>query len=262
MKGLSNIARYRSLRIGPYRLRHNSGMNPGPSPQDDLEKDLRASIKDLNTTIEENPQTAPFMFLTIRNLTWLGLVGLFGSSYFDFGSELALGYLVAKATGKFRQPANVALAAALSYRYPILSEVKVSSLLTGGVVMPPDSKTSDGLQQKLQQFVKMTSDPIDKYGFSYFLSGRINVFATIASTGLAFRYGFNVTEILTSLGVSESLQAGGGAMGAATLTNIILLPVHLAMLIYVTPLTGAYAQLIQTLIRKSSERRRKYRNAP
>ena len=44
-----------------------------------------------------------------------------------------------------------------------------------------------------------------------------------------------VPETLKYLGISESLQAGAGALGAATLTNTLLTPVHVVMLPYMIP---------------------------
>jgi hypothetical protein len=37
------------------------------------------------------------------------------------------------------------------------------------------------------------------------------------------------------LGVTETIQNGAGAMAAATLTNIVLMPAHLTALTYMSP---------------------------
>ena len=37
------------------------------------------------------------------------------------------------------------------------------------------------------------------------------------------------------MGISDGMQTGAGAMGAATLTNVLLTPVHLGLLMYVVP---------------------------
>ena len=44
---------------------------------------------------------------------------------------------------------------------------------------------------------------------------------------------------LTYMGVSDGIQSTAGAMGAATLTNVILTPVHLSLLSFAVPMIAA-----------------------
>lgn len=60
-------------------------------------------------------------------------------------------------------------------------------------------------------------------------------------SGLPF---FQVPGTLAYLGISNDLQNGAGAMGAATLTCVALTPLHLAVMPYLVPSILSYRERI------------------
>jgi hypothetical protein len=166
----------------------------------------------------------------MRSGTWYVLAGLY-SQTFSLGPELAIGYLAAKFTGKFRQPLNLTVAAILANQFPVLRKIKGSALL--GVVQVPPPKTE--IERKVSAALEWFRGPVDNYGFSLFLASKFNIALTIIGTGVAIKYGVDVSEILSCFGVNETLQNGAGAMAMATLTNMVLLPGHLWVLTMIAP---------------------------
>lgn len=165
--------------------------------------------------------------------------------------ELAVGYFVTKCTSKFRQPANLGLAAILSKAFPILTEINSKSLV--GVLSPSDvgirprrndrsdshnssnSTSSSVSKDKMEELVlKMTrtienavNGPVNTYGFSLFLASRITMLSSIVGVSLLTYVGYDLSAFLESYGVSETIQATGAGLAAATLTNSVLLPLQL-----------------------------------
>ena len=164
-------------------------------------------------------------------------MGLYAYGGYFPGSELAIGYILVKFTGKIRQPANVALAAFFSKAFPVLTLVKSGPLL--GIVypaspssdasLPPSSsKQPESWSQRFQTMFESTVvGPVDTYGFSLYLAGKINIAFTIVAAAICIRQGVDANSILSSFGISETLQSGGSAMAAATVTNVFLLPPQL-----------------------------------
>ena len=229
-------------------------------------------IERFNNATSLYPQTSLYTFLLMRTSTWYLLTAIYTQTI-SVGPELAFGYLVAKFTGKFRQPLNLAVAAAISHQFPILSQIKASALL--GIIHPSpgtgpgtgtgtDTGTNTGtahatsssagstptaveeppspLERRLLMFLDWMRGPVDKYGFSLFVAGKINIVLTILITAAALKRGIDVSSLLTSWNISMTLQNGAGAMAAATLTNVILLPIHLTSLIYLSPKVDAQIQ--------------------
>ena len=173
----------------------------------------------------------------MRTSCWYALAGLYAYLGLFPGSELAIGYILVQFTGKIRQPANLFLAAFLSQTFPILTLIKSGPLV--GIIYPKnqtsDSSTADSSSKQPQSwtqrlaktFETVVVGPVDTYGFSLFLAGKINMALTIVGAALCVRYGMDANSILSSFGVPETLQSGGSAMGAATVTNVLLLPLHL-----------------------------------
>ena len=199
----------------------------------------------------------------MRTGTWYALTGLF-SLTLHVGPELAVGYLLAKFSGKFRQPFNISLAALISHSFPILGEIKASALLgivspevaTGkGDEVPPPPPT--WLEQKLLGILDWLKGPVDKYGFSLFLAGKVNIALTILVTGGALKSGMDVSSLLTSWGIDAALQNGAGAMAAATLTNMLLLPGHLWLLTRVSPTIDQHAQIYLKKLHEMEKEHRK-----
>jgi hypothetical protein len=184
----------------------------------------------------------------MRTGTWYALTALF-SQTLQVGPELAVGYLLAKFSGKIRQPFNISLAALISHAFPILSKIKASALL--GIVSPEVAVNKGNevpppptwLEHNLLRVLEWLKGPVDKYGFSLFLAGKINIGLTILLTGGALKSGMDVSTLLTSWGIDSTLQNGAGAMAAATLTNILLLPGHLWLLTIVSPKVDQHVQV-------------------
>lgn len=226
------------------------------SSHDSWNSYLAENIKSLNQVVSEYPQTSMISFTVMRSSTWFLLFYVLNSSILFpsdfFSAELAIGYLTAKFSGKFRQPANVILAGILSKQFPILSDIKVSSLL-GAVTITPvnESQPPDKMSQFFKQVTDKISGPMDQYGFAYLVAGKINVLLTIVGTATAISAGMDIKSLLLSLGVSDSIQNGAGAMGAATLCNLVILPFHFQSLIRVVPLVDSYNKLFDTVNSKN-----------
>ena len=204
-------------------------------------------IGDFNEVLTSHPALSLTTFLAMRSSFWYALTALYAYQGLFPGSELAIGYILAKFTGKIRQPANLALAAFLCRAFPILTLIKSRPLV--GMIYPtnetsdsstesssstqpnskqPPSKQPPSWSQHLAEMVESTIvGPVDTYGFALYLAGKINVAVTIVAAALCIRYGIDANSILSSFGISETLQSGGSAMGAATVTNVFLLPLHL-----------------------------------
>ena len=175
---------------------------------------LHAAIASFNENAANYPQTALYTFLLSRMGTWYLLTAIYAQTA-TVGPELAIGYLVAKVTGKVRQPANVALAAVISHRFPIFSEVKASALLgvvhpgpaaaatAGNEEAPPPPPPPSALEKRLLQVLDWLRGPVDKYGFGLFVAGKVNIGLTILLTGTALRNGVDVSSFLTSWGVTD-----------------------------------------------------------
>jgi hypothetical protein len=200
------------------------------------QKQLRRWIKRFNEAVVSFPTTSLVFFLAFRAVTWYILTGIFAFTL-EIGPELAVGFLVAKFSHKFRQPVNVSVAAFISHKCPVLQEIQASALL--GLIELPIKEDHDAVAdeklKKLQKFFSYLKGPVDKYGFSLFLAAKINILLTILCTAGALKNGMDISAILSSWGIDSSLQNGAGAMGAATLTNMLFLPVHLWLLPVLTP---------------------------
>ena len=195
----------------------------------------------------------------MRTGTWYALTALF-SQTLQVGPELAVGYLLAKFSGKIRQPFNISLAALISHSFPILGQIHASALL--GIVSPVNQGNEatpppTWLEQKLLIVLDWLKGPVDKYGFSLFLAGKINIALTILLTGGALKSGMDVASLLTSWGIDSSLQNGAGAMAAATLTNMLLLPGHLWLLAVVSPKVDEHVQVYMKKLQELKKEHRK-----
>ena len=138
--------------------------------------------------------------------------------------------------GKFRRPVDIALAAALSKAFPIFRSVKISTLISPPVQDKPD------LNSALGKVMSWVSAPIDKYGFSFYLSCKITSFVTIAGTATALKYGFDISDLMTYFEVPDVIQDASAAFGVATLTNIVLIPAHFAAVAALSPEVDRYVK--------------------
>jgi hypothetical protein len=203
---------------------------------------------DFNETIAKNPLVLFWFFMGSRTGTWFALYKVSAALNLFPGPELALGFLVSRVTSKFRQPVNIALAAACASAFPQLSLLKVSVLLTG---MVPGKK---GLKEGLKGYatsdtgkrvldgvmsgLKFIQGPIDKYGASWYISSKITTMATILGGAYAIKSGMDVTSVLSEWGFDTDLQDGFGAMAGAFFINTPLVPLHLVLAVSATKEMG------------------------
>lgn len=135
----------------------------------------------------------------------------------------------------------------------MLSTVKCAPLL-GIVSEPPkqdDPPVTGVAGRLLTNFNYYVVGPVDTYGFSLFLAGKINVVLTVVVGSALVRAGVDSASVLSALGVSDTVQAGGAAMGAAMLTNALLLPLHLYFLPTYSPVFARLSQSFSDrLVRK------------
>ena len=191
-------------------------------------------IDDFNAVLTSNPALSLASFLAMRSSCWYAFFGVYAWSGCFPGSELAIGYILAKFTGKLRQPANIALAGFISKVFPVLTKVKSGPLL--GIVVPMGREVESAKQPNTwmkrfqEMFDSIVVGPVDTYGFSLYLAGKINVSLTVIIAAICIRYGLDANSILSSFGISETIQSGGSAMGAATVSNMLLLPLQLRFL--------------------------------
>ena len=57
------------------------------------------------------------------------------------------------------------------------------------------------------------------------------------------RQGVDVSSALNSLGVGDTIQDAAGAMGTASLINVLLLPIHLIITTYLLPAINSISKV-------------------
>ena len=228
LNGVCKRLRWRSVSVDGGILKRSL------SSDTDYEKDAQVPsyIKKFNQSISENVMVTVPLFLSVRNATWYCMVFVISQTV-SVGPELGIAYMLTKVTAKFRQPVNVALAAAISSHFPVLRNVKASALFGALPTNPSDNPSTLG---KVAQWI---SAPLDKYGFSYYLASKVSRFSSITGLTVSIMCGVDLSEALSSLGIGDSIQDTAGAMGAATLINVIILPVHLLFMTYALPVINS-----------------------
>lgn len=165
------------------------------------------------------------------------------------GPEFAIAYLTSKVTSKFRQPLNLTIAAFFAKMFPMLGQVKASSLLY--IPLPPEHETvlenkkeKGGIESNIiEKLSSWTVAPLDKYGFSFYMASKLTVFLTIGGTAMLIRHGVDVSVWLASWGVSNTVQDIGGAAGLASMVNVGLIPPHLMALGKLSPKVNEIIQM-------------------
>ena len=193
-------------------------------------------IQRFNDVVEKDPDMAVICFMGTRVITWYALGALF-TQLPSLGPEIALGYVMAKCTGKFRQPFNFACAAAYHKMFPVLSTIHASAFL--GIIKPKGGHETE-MSKKINDFFAKISGPVDKYGFSFYLAAKTSFFMTMFGTAAAMHYGYDISPTLEYLGISQTLQDGGSAFALATIANFVLLPVHIVGVMNVVPRLTKY----------------------
>jgi len=144
-------------------------------------------VVDWNSTLNRAPQNVVSTFLFTQSSTWLLLFKSLSASSLaaSLPPELAVGWLAARLTKKFRQPVNVALGAAVVQVAPSVADLKVTPLLTGAVSSPELATQVSEKRAQLEKafpFLKpgiagavsagqWLQGPVDKYGLALYLSG-------------------------------------------------------------------------------------------
>ena len=152
---------------------------------------------------------------------------------------------------RIRQPVNVGLAAILAKAFPTLTEINSKSLV--GILSPSDigirsenvhsksviapTSSSSPLfsnyyaEKSMLKLIRSVEDaingPVNRYGFALYLASRITLFSSIVSVGFLTHIGYDLSALLLTYGVSETIQATGSGFAAATLSNVVLLPMQL-----------------------------------
>ena len=218
---------------------------------------FKSWIKKFNNVVLSHPKLSLASFLIIRNVTWYTCFGIYNIG-FSFGPELAIGYLVTKCTTKFRQPINLAFSACLIKLLPSLKDIQSKALVgilsPSDLAIPPLVATPSGnkFQYALEQFASkfhssveyIVNGPVNKYGFSMFLSARVTMLLSITSVSWIAYSGYDMSSTLVSFGISETIQSTGGAMAAATITNVMLLPMHLRFFPSFIPYVSKYSKFV------------------
>ena len=221
-------------------------------------------VNDFNHIVASHPRLTLVAFLATRNACFYGLVGAYMLSPLTLSPALGVGFRLAKFSGKLRQPANIAIAALLSRIFPSLKSIKSAALLgilpaesaaaasplKPGAINTHDSRIDNNVTERPKNdsetankwkgyFETLVVGPVDTYGFSLFLASKVTISAAVVAGAACAHAGMDTSALLSYLGVSETLQAGGAAMGAALLTNNVLLtPFQMYSL---PPLTRAIA---------------------
>ena len=113
----------------------------------------------------------------------------------------------------------------LSKKVPVLSQFKISPLLGIGLGPKSVSPHLSGGSSKLEKFNAWIEKPFNQYGMSYYIAARSTSLITLTSITTALKSGVDISGFLAWVGVSETIQAGGSALGAAAITSIFLTPV-------------------------------------
>ena len=182
----------------PISIRHFSDGPPNnedkTEPVDDNTPLTTAKwIEHFNAVVEAYPEPSLYIFIGLRVLTWYAMVGIYTMTP-GVGAEFAVGYVMAKFTGKFRQPFNLALAAVISHEYPIFATIKASALMGMIKIKETDSTViKPPMLVKLEKFADWISGPLDKYGFSYFVASKLNLGILICGVSYAVKNGMDVS---------------------------------------------------------------------
>ena len=209
-------------------------------------------VHDWNSTLRRNPSTVVATFLASQSSTWVCLYGGFSALPKSvLAPELAVGWMTSRLTRKFRQPLNLALAAAIVRVVPAISDLKVTPLVTGFV---PDSELKkkwaerrallvqkypfmDAVFSKAKEGAEWLNGPVDTYGLAFYLSGKATSLATLLVTTGVVRQGVDVVSIMTSWGLSGDFSDALANMAGSGACNTAFTPLHFAMAVY-----GTHAQ--------------------
>ena len=206
-----------------------------------------------NDTLARQPQMVIAAYVGSTMASWIALLGgitLAGSMapVLLTSPALACGVLASRITRKVRQPVNLALAAGMVGAFPVLSEMKLTPLITG---FAGDKESTEqfkagrawlekhpALGSAQQRWVRTgiagvergwnwLQGPVDRYGLAFFVSSKMTSLATVAFVATAASRGVDVSAALTEWGFSSSLQGAAGTAAGAAVLNTLIFPAHL-----------------------------------
>jgi len=209
---------------------------------------LATFFQGLNKDIEQRPMAVLAGLICVKGSMWFILQRVLVATGHFCGPELAVGYLIASWTGKFRQPLNVALAVFLGKIWPALRFVNIGKMFGA----TKQKKLSEQRMQELRDtlkhnhkleeyeirrietraekggfFSRFVMGPIETHGFPFYLTIRFTNTLTILGCGALVARGVDVMAIFQSWGMSQSVGDNFGALGGSTAINSLFVPVHL-----------------------------------
>ena len=147
--------------------------------------------------------------------------------------ELAVGYVLSRATGKLRVPLNCLLASGVSAAVPQLGEFRVRPVAEAtrdaarAALGPALCAHLDALAPAPTAAAAKTAAFVDAHAVSFYAAGSFTNVATIGGGALAAAYGVDLPGALASAGLAEEIGAGVGGLAAASVLNSLLFPAHL-----------------------------------
>jgi len=239
---LSRVPKFIICPPPPRRLHSTGPAAEAPKPKGKKQGRWSNFASNWNSTLARRPQEALATYLAAQSSTWLTLytaLSLSGAALL-FPPELAAGWMVARLTKKLRQPVNIALAVAAVRYVPALSEVKVSPLVTGFVA---DEQAREALHAKRMEMEKKMpamrpvmdglskgaaylQGPVDKYGLSLFLSGKVSSLGTIGISTALISNGVDLQSTLAEWGIHGGLGEVAGTLAGSAVLNTFLTPIH------------------------------------
>ena len=157
---------------------------------------------------------------------------------------LAAAVLIARTVKRLRLPADIAVAAALTKAYPLLSEVKMGSLFMVKMDEDKNNKAEEsGVAKWTGHMQNFVMGPIDKYGAALMLSHSVMGLGTVGAFHILLDAGADISSYIAWLGLSESMNDGitttASAVGGAACINSLTLPIKLAIFTEVVPRVAA-----------------------
>ena len=196
---------------------------------------------DWNETIDRRPQEVLVSFLACQGTTWLFTYQSLFAMGLQLPPDLAAGWFVARVTRKFVQPVNLGLAAGMTKAFPVLSTFQITPLITGFAKPDPAlTKEFNKRRAALEKQVPFTKPilnavrsgaqwlqgPVDRYGLSFFLTGKVTFLFTMSSAAAAIQQGVDLESLLTGWGLSSAAQGVAGTVAASSVGNLAFVPLH------------------------------------
>lgn len=210
-----------------------------------------AFCEEWNGALTRHPAPMVIFFSGCCTLSWATILSVVSTNAWATSAlaapEFAVGWLVMRATRKFRIPLNMALAAPISHLFPWFSQLRIAPLLTAFVA---DAKTresssvavehvQDALQLreatrahlrvvwgKVKATVRRLEGPVDTFGLSFFVATKATNVATLGLATWAAAHGLDVSGALTHWGFSTELQGNAGLFACSAAINTLCTPLH------------------------------------